>query len=114
MILSIGVLVTISEEGTSNSKSTVLYSIHINLVQTLVVTLIDPIFGTLNQNINSGRSLAWKILCHEQTVGFTGKYSKKSWVKYKKVGDSYQEDSLCVNGYMYSFYFCHQSAQKKI
>ena len=74
---------------------------------------IDPLLEHLNKVSIQAVHLPERISCDEQTVGFTGKDSKKSRIKYKKVGDGYQADSLCVNGYTYTFYFRHQPAPKK-
>ena len=53
------------------------------------------------------------ISCDEQIIGFSGRDSKKSQVKYKKVDDGYQADSICYQGHTYTFYFCHQPPPKK-
>ena len=53
------------------------------------------------------------ISCDEQTIGFSGRDSKKARVKYKKVGDGYQADSICCQGYTYTFDFRHQPPPKK-
>ena len=34
----------------------------------------------------------------EQTIGFQGRSAIKSSIKYKKVGDGFQADSLCCEG----------------
>ena len=46
----------------------------------------------------------------EHTIGFQGRSAIKSRIKYKKVGDGFQADSLCCEGYTSSFYFRHQYA----
>ena len=53
------------------------------------------------------------ISCDEQTIGFHGRSSLKQRIKLKKTGVGFQVDTICSNGYTYSFYFRYQPPPKK-
>ena len=74
---------------------------------------IDPFLEHINKVSIQAMHLPENISCDEQTIGFSGRDSKKARVKYKKVGDGYQADSICCQGYTYTFYFRHQPPPKK-
>ena len=74
---------------------------------------IDPFSEHINKISIQAIHLAENISYDEQTIGFSGRDSKKSQVKYKKVDDGYQADSICYQGHTYTFYFCHQPPPKK-
>ena len=57
-----------------------------------------------------GRDLS----CDEQTIGFQGNHRDKQRITYKKEGDGFLADTICGDGYTFSFHFRHQSASKKI
>ena len=75
---------------------------------------IDPFLEHINKVSIQAVHLPENISCDEQTIGFSGRDSKKARVKYKKVGDGYQADSICCQGYTYIFYFRHQPPPKNI
>ena len=75
---------------------------------------VDPFLAHINKVSIQAMHLSENILsCGEETIGFSGGDSKKSRVKYKKVGDKYQADSICCQGYTYTIYFCHLPPPKK-
>ena len=74
---------------------------------------LDPFLKHLNQVFIQAVHLPENISCDEQTIGFHGASRHKSRIKYKKTGDGFQEDSICCNGYTYTFYFRHQQAPQK-
>jgi hypothetical protein len=45
------------------------------------------------------------LSCDEQDIEFTGRHQDKQWVTYKDEGDRFLTDSLCQDGYTYTFYF---------
>ena len=49
----------------------------------------------------------------EQSMGFHGRSSNKMRIKFKKVGDGFQADCICSDGYTFSFYFRYQPPPKK-
>lgn len=53
------------------------------------------------------------LSCDEQDIGFTGRHQDKQRVNYKDEGDGFLTDSLCQDGYTYSFYFRNMPAPKK-
>ena len=81
MILSIVALVTILKECTNNSKGTFLYSIHTYPFQVLEPPppnwKIDPFLEHLIKVSIQSVHFPEKISYDKQTVGFTGKDSKK-------------------------------------
>ena len=48
------------------------------------------------------------ISADEQTIMFHGASEFKLRITFKKKGDGFQADSLCSNGYTFTFYFRHQ------
>jgi hypothetical protein len=48
--------------------------------------------------------------CDEQCIGFTGNHKDKQLINYKKEGDGFLADSICEEGYTYSFFFRNQPA----
>jgi hypothetical protein len=48
--------------------------------------------------------------CDEQCIGFTGNHKDKQRINYKKEGDGFLADSICKEGYTYSFFFRNQPA----
>ena len=48
----------------------------------------------------------------EQTIGFKGKHKDILRITYKKEGDGFQCDSICSDGYTWSFYFRNVHAPK--
>ena len=71
---------------------------------------IDPVLKHINKVSMEAVDLPQNVSVDEQTIGFQGRSVNKSRIKYKKVGDGFQADSLCCEGYTYSFYFRHQRA----
>lgn len=55
---------------------------------------------------------AWRlgkiISVDEQTMGFQGRHPSKLRITYKNEGDGFQCNTLCDNGYTFSFYFRHE------
>ena len=49
----------------------------------------------------------------EQTIGCKGRHPDIIRITFKKEGDGFQCDSLCTDGYTYTFYFRNQPAPKK-
>ena len=49
----------------------------------------------------------------EQTIGCKGKHPDIIRISFKKEGDGFQCDSLCSDGYTYTFYFRNQPSPKK-
>ena len=43
----------------------------------------------------------------EQTIGFQGKHAAKLRITYKRIGDGFQADAICEEGYTYAFKFRH-------
>ena len=43
----------------------------------------------------------------EQTIGFQGRHAAKLRITYKRIGDGFQADALCEEGYTYAFVFRH-------
>jgi hypothetical protein len=48
--------------------------------------------------------------CDEQCIGFTGNHTDKQRINCKKEGDGFLADSICKEGYTYSFFFRNQPA----
>mgnify|MGYP003326642903 FL=1 len=46
----------------------------------------------------------------EQTIGCKGRHPDIQRISYKREGDGFQCDSICTDGYTYSFYFRNQPA----
>ena len=49
----------------------------------------------------------------EQTIGCKGRHPDIIRINFKKEGDGFQCDSICSDGYTYSFYFFNQPSPKK-
>jgi len=49
----------------------------------------------------------------EQTIAFQGRHKDKQRINYKKEGDGFQADTICSDGYTFSFYFRNQPHPKK-
>lgn len=49
----------------------------------------------------------------EMTIGFQGKHADKLTIKYKRVGDGFQCDALCQDGYCYQVFFRNDPAPKE-
>ena len=64
----------------------------------------------MNQVSMQAMVLPEYISADEQTIGFHGASEFKSRITFKKTGDGFQADSLCSNGYTFTFYFRHQKA----
>ena len=74
---------------------------------------VDPFLGHINKVSMYVIHSPENISCDEQTIGLSRRDLEKAQVKYKKVGDGYQADSIiCCQGYTYTFYFCHQPPPK--
>ena len=74
---------------------------------------IDPFLKILNQVFIQAVHLPENISCDEQTIAFHGRSKHKVRIKFKKTGDGFQADTLCSEGYTFTFYFRHQNAPKK-
>ena len=74
---------------------------------------VDPFLQHLNVVFIQAVHLPECISCDEQTIGFHGACAMKQRIKFKKTGDGFQVDTLCSNGYTYTFYFRHQPAPSK-
>ena len=48
----------------------------------------------------------------EQKIGCQGRHPDIIQINYKAEGGVFQCDSVCADGYTYSFYFCNQPAPK--
>jgi len=44
----------------------------------------------------------------EKRIGFQGPHQDKLKIDYKNEGDGFQTDSLCSDGYTWTFYFHNQ------
>ena len=71
---------------------------------------VDPFLKHVNQVSMQAMVLPEYISADEQTIGFHGASEFKSRITFKKTGDGFQADSLCSNGYTFTFYFRHQKA----
>ena len=48
-----------------------------------------------------------KVSIDEQTIGFQGRHGSKLRITYKRIGDGFQADAICEDGYTYAFKFRH-------
>jgi len=53
------------------------------------------------------------ISIDEQTIGFKGHHADKMSIRYKKEGDGFQCDTICYDGFTYSFFMRNMPAPKK-
>ena len=74
---------------------------------------VDPFLRHLNQVSMQAVHLPENLACDEQTISFQGRSVYKLRVKHKTAGDGFQCDSICNDGYTYSFYFRHQPPPEK-
>ena len=44
-----------------------------------------------------------KLSVDEQTIMFYDEFILKAYIKYEKIGDRFQCDSICANGYTITF-----------
>jgi hypothetical protein len=65
---------------------------------------IDPFLKWVQTVSMSSWDLGKIISCDEQTIGFKGNHSDVQRVNYKKEGDGFLCDSICENGFTYSFF----------
>ena len=49
----------------------------------------------------------------EEIMGFKEKHVNKLRITYKAKGDGFQYDTICDNGYTFTFYFYNQPAPQK-
>ena len=54
-----------------------------------------------------------RVSIDEQTIGYKGRHPDVLRINYKKEGDGVQYDTVCSDGYTYSFYFRNHPAPKK-
>lgn len=52
------------------------------------------------------------ISCDEQTIGCQGRHPDVRRIKFKRSGDGFMCDSVCSDGYTYSFFFRNQPSPK--
>ena len=71
---------------------------------------LKHILDVSQKAIFMGRDLS----CDEQTIGFQGHHKDKQRITYKKEGDGFLADTICGDGYTYSFFFRHQQVTSKL
>jgi len=49
----------------------------------------------------------------EQTISFQGRHEDKQRINYKKEGDGFQADSICTDGYTYTYVLFPPAAPSK-
>ncbi len=68
---------------------------------------VAPILAKLQKNCKCCWVTGKQVKIYEKTVGFKGKHGLAICITYKKEGKDYQCDTLCEDGYIFSFYFSH-------
>ena len=74
---------------------------------------VDPFLHHIMKVSMDAWDMGEVLSCDEQDIGFTGRHQDKQRVNYKDEGDGFLTDSLCQDGYTYSFYFRNMPAPKK-
>jgi hypothetical protein len=74
---------------------------------------VDPFLLWIQVVSMEALPMAKFISIDEQTIDFKGMHVDKLQIRYKKEGDGFQCDSLCCNGYTYSFFMHNMPAPKK-
>lgn len=59
----------------------------------------------LQTNSQDAYEMGHQLAGDEQTCGFQGRSVFKLRITYKREGDGFQCDALCLDGYTYCFYF---------
>ena len=75
---------------------------------------IHPFLKHILQASKEAVFMGRDLSCDEQTIGYQGNHRDKQRITYKKEGDGFLADTICGEGYTYSFHFRHQDASKKI
>jgi len=73
---------------------------------------VDPFLRHLNNVFMEAVDLPECLSLDEQSMGFHGRSSNKMRIKFKKVGDGFQADCICSDGYTFSFYFRYQLSRE--
>ena len=68
---------------------------------------VEILLEHLLQNAKRCWDTGAKVSIDEQTIEFQGKNSSKLRITYKRIGDGFQEDAICKDGYTYAFKFRH-------
>ena len=58
-------------------------------------------------------ALAKKLSVDKQTQQMQGRHPEKLRIMFKKEGDGFQCDTICDDGYTFTFFFCHEPPPKK-
>ena len=66
---------------------------------------VDPLLRMLQINSQNAYDMGQQLAGDEQTCGFQGRSVFKLRITYKREGDGFQCDALCLDGYTYCFYF---------
>ena len=68
--------------------------------------------GHLSKNFKDCWETGADLSIDEMTLGFQGRHGSKLRITYKRVGDGFQCDSICDEGYCFAFIFCHDTQPK--
>lgn len=66
----------------------------------------------LSENFHRWWEMGETVSIDEQTLGFQGQHQSKLRITYKHIGDGFQCDALCNDGYTFAFIFCHNDPPK--
>ena len=69
---------------------------------------IEPILKHAMSVSKEAVVLGKNLSCDEQTISFQGRHKDKLRINYKKEGDGFQADTICCDGYTFTFYFRNQ------
>ena len=69
---------------------------------------VDPFLKHMHKVCKEAMHMGRNLSVDEQTVRFQGNHRDKQRITYKKEGNGFLADTICGDGYTYSFYFCHQ------
>jgi hypothetical protein len=74
---------------------------------------VDPFLRWIQVVSMNAFDMGKYISIDEQTIGFKGHHIDKLRINYKKEGDGFQCDTVCCDGYTYSFFMRNMPAPKK-
>ena len=74
---------------------------------------IDPVLKHIMRVSKQCVVLGSNISIDEQDIGFQGQHRNKQRISYKPVRDGFLVDTLCSEGYTYSWYFRNQATPRQ-